>query len=166
MPQQIIAFDPNPPSLDAQISRPVLKLCTWVEDTTANGMPKVKLPLAIRSKWISDPVRNPQWHESIASWDHALQDKIAQNGQGETSIVPIADDSSAGAIGDGCRRGGGGAAVDSEDWTGEPTSVDDLNRKYSTMYTAAIDCGKGTCFSQLTPRCSCAVVIHHLNTAA
>ena len=88
---------------------------------------------------MSDPVRNPQWRESIAAWDNALRDRAvtadsaAESGPGSaasTSEAPL-------ALQDG-------DAAETVDWSSEPTTAADLNTKYQTQFQAATDCGKGS----------------------
>lgn len=135
MPQLAMPYVPQPPSgPTSAIAKPTLKVCEWVEASDANSTLRVSLPVAIRSKWVSDPVHNPEWHDAIAAWDNALRDvstsapdPIADAANTSTGPAPLPPPLPVASLPEG--------------WADEPTTASALAEKYTTKVSAATDGG-------------------------
>ena len=147
MPVQEIEFTATPPPLHGQDTKPILKVCEWAAALTADGMPKVALPVAFRSKWMSDPVRNPEWRAAIALWDHALQECAATVSDPPTGSTLPLQGAGAGQQPAGSApptRNAPPVPLPPGDWESEPTTTADLQNKYQEQFTVASECGKAS----------------------
>ena len=131
MPTQEIAFNATPPPLQLDTSKPTLKICEWATDSTAHALPKVSLPIAFRSKWLSDPVRNPQWRDAIKQWDDTLQENAAESAGCQPQAAPLPD-------------GTHPAPETIVSWDSEPKTTQELASKYEENFSVAIENGKGS----------------------
>ena len=52
-------------AMPAVPEQPSLKICTMVDDT-------LNLPRAVRSEWLGDPVRSPEWKKLLIEFDRAF----------------------------------------------------------------------------------------------
>ena len=141
MPSQDIAFIATPPPLELDTTRPTLKVCEWATDSTAQAVPKVTLPIAFRSKWLSDPVRNPQWRDAIKLWDETLQENAitAESAPHQPKPAPLPDGPPA-PLPDGPDP----ALETIVDWDSEPKTTAELASKYEENFSVATENGKGS----------------------
>ena len=94
----------------------------------AGVAPKVTLPMHIRGKWMSDPVRNPEWRSSIHKWNNVWGEHAVASPM-ETNPLISAPTSSTSAAGF---------------WGDEPGTAAELHSKYNIQEQVATDDGHGT----------------------
>ena len=148
MPPLAIAFMPRPVQQregeEESTEKPTLKMCQWVEGTSNDTIQRVSLPAEIRSKWLSDPVHNPEWHAAIAAWDNALRDVAAPIA---APIAPVAGDAGEPAPIAPMAPIAADPATSPEldtTWEGEPKLAAEFSEKYTVKMSVAADSGNGS----------------------